>query len=126
MIRGIVNTSREAVVRLLVRGPAGQQQRVEAIIDTGFDRCLSLRPALIALLGLPWLRRGRAFLADGSETFFDVYEGTAVWDRRRRRIPVYELDSAPLVGMALLEGYELKVQVRNRGKVSIQPLQLPP
>jgi hypothetical protein len=49
-----------------------------------------------------------------------------VWDRRRRRISVYELDTAPLVGMALLEGYELKVQVRNRGKVSIQPLQLPP
>jgi predicted aspartyl protease len=73
-------------------------------------------------LRLPWWRRGRAILADGNETFFDIYEGTVVWDRRRRLIPVYEADSEPLVGMALLEGYELKVQVRKRGTVAIQRL----
>ncbi|MGH7226009.1 MAG: clan AA aspartic protease [Gemmataceae bacterium] len=119
MIRGIVNANnREAIARLLVLGPAGRQ-RIEAVIDTGFDSWLSLPPALVALLRLPWRGRDSAFLADGSETFFDIYEGTVVWDRRRRRILVYELDGAPLVGMALLEGYELKVQVRKRGKVAI-------
>lgn len=37
MITGIVTANREAIIRLMVRGPAGQQQKVEAVIDTGFD-----------------------------------------------------------------------------------------
>lgn len=122
MIRGVVNADLEAIVRLLVRGPSGHQQRIEAVIDTGFDGWLSLPPALVASLGLPWRQRGCAFLADGSEKFFDVYEGTVVWDRRRRPIAVDELNGAPLVGMALFEGHELTMQVRNRGKVAIQAL----
>lgn len=122
MIHGIVNADREAVVRLLVRGPAGQQQRLSAVIDTGFDGWLSLPPTLISLLGLRWWRRGCAVLADGSQTVFNIYEGTVVWDRRRRCIAVDEADTAPLIGMALLDGHELKMQVRPRGKVAIQAL----
>lgn len=83
---------------------------------------LSLPTTLIVMLGLPWRRRGRAFLADGSESLFDIYEGTVIWDKRRRRIPVDEADTAPLVGMALLSGYELNIQVRARGKVTIASL----
>jgi clan AA aspartic protease len=122
MIRGIVNSDREAIIRLLVRGPTGRQKRTKVVIDTGFNSWLSLPPALIVVLRLPWLQRGHAILADGSTVLFDIYEGTVVWDRRRRRIPIYELGGAPLVGMALLEGYELTVQVRKRGKVTIRAL----
>src|SRR6266498_4365140 len=122
MITGTVTTDREAIIRLTVRGPAGQEQRVEAVIDTGFDGWFSLPPALIAGLGLPWRRRGRAVLADGSASVFDIYEATVVWDRRQRRIPVDEADTTPLVGMALLEDYELNAQVRAGGKVTIKRL----
>jgi clan AA aspartic protease len=122
MIRGIVNADREVIVRLLVRGPTGRQQRIKTVIDTGFDNWLTLPPALITALRLPWVQRGHAILADGSTVLFDIYEGTVVWDRRKRRIPVYELGGTPLIGMALLEGYELTVQVRKRGKVAIQAL----
>lgn len=121
MITGIVTAAREAIVRLTVRGPGGQQ-KVEAVIDTGFDGWLSLPPPLVRVLALPWRRRGRAYLADGSESLFDIYEATVLWDKRRRRIPVDEADTTPLVGMALLSGYELNVQVRSRGKVTITPL----
>lgn len=122
MIRGSVNADREAIVRLLVRGPTGRQQRIKTVIDTGFDSWLTLTPALITALRLPWLRRGHAVLADGSVTVINIYWGTVVWDRRNRRIPVYEVDASPLLGMALLEGYALAVQVRNRGRVAIQAL----
>jgi clan AA aspartic protease len=122
VIRGTVTADREARIRLTVRGPAGQERRLEAVIDTGFDGWLSLPPTLIARLGLPWRRRGRALLADGNEIVFDIYEATVVWDRRRRRIPVDEADTTPLVGMALLDGYELNAQVRAGGKVSIRRL----
>jgi clan AA aspartic protease len=122
VIRGRVTANREAIIRLTVRGPAGQQQRVKAVIDTGFDGWLSLPSSLIGLLGLPWSRRGRALLADGSESIFDIYEATVLWDRRRRRIPVDEADTDPLVGMALLEGYVLNAQVCAGGKVTLKPL----
>jgi predicted aspartyl protease len=50
MITGAVTADREAVIRMVVRGPAGQEQEVEAVVDTGFDGWFSLPPALIALL----------------------------------------------------------------------------
>ena len=59
MITGVVNSNREAIIRLVVAGPRGQQQDIEAIIDTGFTGFLTLPPALVAALGLPWLSRQR-------------------------------------------------------------------
>lgn len=100
----------------------GQEQEIQAVIDTGFDGSLTLPPALIATLGLPWRRRGRALLADGNESVFDIYEATVMWDGSPRRISIDEVDIAPLVGMSLLYGYELTVQVVEDGSVLIKPL----
>jgi clan AA aspartic protease len=122
MITGVVTANREAIIRLAVGGPAGVEQQIEAVVDTGFDGWFSLPPALIALLELQWRRRGRALLADGSECVFDIYEVTVLWDGSLRRIAVDEASTAPLVGMALLHDYELSVQVRNGGSVTIKAL----
>jgi clan AA aspartic protease len=119
MITGVVTANREAIIRLAVHGPAGVEQQIESVVDTGFDGWFSLPPSLIALLGLQWRRRGRALLADGSECVFDIYEVTVLWDGSLRRIAVDEASTAPLVGMALLYDYELSVQVRNGGSVTI-------
>ena len=43
MITGIVTGDRQAIIHLVVRGPAGQEQEIEAIIDTEFDGWLSTR-----------------------------------------------------------------------------------
>src|SRR5882672_6304497 len=102
MITGVVTANRDATIQLAVRGPEGVQEQIEAVVDTGFDGWFSLPPALIALLGLQWRRRGRALLADGSESVFDMYEGTLVCDKKPRRVAVDEASTAPLVGMALL------------------------
>ena len=121
MIVGVVRAG-EARIRLKIRGPRGRQREIEAMIDTGYTACLTLPPALVASLGLPWQSLDRGTLADGSECLFDVYEATLLWDRRARRIPVAETETDPLVGMALLRGYELKMQVRPGGKVTIKRL----
>jgi predicted aspartyl protease len=76
MITGFVPERREAVIRLRVYGPAGQNEEIEAIIDTGFDGSLSLPSSIVAQLGLIWRQRGLALLADGSESVFDIYEAT--------------------------------------------------
>src|SRR5271156_1736645 len=98
MIIGVADADREAIIQLDVHGPALQVEVVDAIIDTGFDGWLSLPPALIGQLGLAWRRRGRALLADGTESVFDIYDGTVIWDGQPRHIAVDEADMIPLVG----------------------------
>jgi len=71
---------------------------------------------------LRWHSFGRGTLADDSEVFFDIYEARVLWDGRVRRIRVHVLEGDPLVGMALLRGFELKMQVRSRGVVRIKRL----
>jgi predicted aspartyl protease len=60
----------------------------------------------------------RGTLADGSECLFDVYDAKVLWDGKVRDILVDEADAEPLVGMRLLKGHELKMQIRARGKVT--------
>jgi len=122
MIIGLVQ-AREARIRLKVRGPDGHEQEIEAVLDTGYTASLTLPPALIAALSLPWQSLDRGTLADGSDCLFDVYEAMVVWDGKPRRVLVDEADADPLIGMALLNGYELKVQVRTGGMVTIKRLQ---
>ena len=121
MITGIVK-AREPLIRLTVRGIQGREQEIEAVVDTGNTGWLSLPPKVIADLGLGWCSYGSGTLADGSTSFFDVYEAKILWNGRRRRVYVDELDAKPLIGMALLSGCELKVQVRSRGEVTITRL----
>lgn len=56
MISGVVTGDRQAVIPLKVRGPTGQEQEIEAVIDTGFDGCLSLPSSVIVSLGLGMAR----------------------------------------------------------------------
>ena len=124
MIVGIVQ-AREPLVRLTIRGFRGRQQEIEAVVDTGYTGWLTLPPRVITALNLRWRTVGRGILADGSVSAFDVYQGKAVWDGRIRSVFVDEFDATPLLGMALLRGYEYKMQVRARGKVTIRRLHRP-
>jgi clan AA aspartic protease len=105
---------------LSIRRFDGEVFTQDAIVDTGFNGWLSLPPDLIAELNLRWKRRGRAILGDGSECVFNVYEAVVVWDGVLLTIPVDEADSDPLVGMSLMEGYQLKIQVSEDGHVELR------
>ena len=121
MIAGIVQ-AREPLIRLTIRGFGGCEREIEAVVDTGSTGWLTLPSTAIAALNLRWRTFGRGILADGSASIFDVYQAKVVWDGRVRPVFVDEFDATPLVGMALLRGWELKVQVRARGKVTIKRL----
>ena len=121
MITGWVK-DREACIELTVCGARKRERTIRAVIDTGYTAFLSLPPDLIAWLSLDWRSSGRGILADGSECLFDVYAGKLVWDGRKRSVLIDEADTDPLVGMALLTGYELKIENRPNGKVSIKRL----
>ncbi len=119
MISGIVNADFEAIISLSICDAEGKIYAQDAIVDTGFNGWLSLPPDLIDRLNLKWKRRGRAILGDGSECVFNVYEAVVVWDSDYLTIPIDESDSEPLVGMSLMEGYQLTVQVFEEGSVEI-------
>ena len=119
MITGIVNADFEPIISLSLQGADGQIYTQEAIVDTGFNGWLSLPPDLIAQLNLSWKRRGRAIFGDGSECVFNVYEAIVVWDGDLLTIPIDEADSEPLIGMSLMEGYQLMVQVFEGGLVKL-------
>jgi clan AA aspartic protease len=121
MITGVVKCN-EASIRLKVKGRRRREQEIEAVIDTGYTASLTLPPAVVAALGLAWQGMERFTLADGSQCVFDAYVASVRWDGKVRTIIVDEADTDPLVGMRLLRGHELKMQVRARGKVVIERL----
>jgi clan AA aspartic protease len=120
MITGTVNADYEAVIRLFVQGPAGPAHEVDAMIDTGLNGFLTLPPTLVTTLGLIRRSRGRALLANGSEELFDIYGVTVLWDGQQRYVEADAVDTTPLVGMSLLDGYDLHIQVADGGQVVIQ------
>ena len=123
MIYGVVNLRREATLPLVVGNANKQQQQVvDTVIDTGFSGFLSLPSAIIVALNLPWSASDIATLGDGSETLFDLYTATVIWDGQYREIYVAESETEPLLGMSLLYGYRLQVDAIEGGGVKIEAL----
>jgi clan AA aspartic protease len=122
MMTGRVNADLEPRLRLTVRDAGGQPHDVEVVIDTGFNCFVTLPSALIAALGLSWLCRQQGELADGSILVFDVYVATVDWHGQSRSVEVEATDAQPLLGMALMQGSELRVEVVPVGPVTIAAL----
>ena len=125
MIEGVVNAAYEAVIDLLLRGPAGQTREIEAVIDTGYTGFLALPADLVSELGLAYKSSGGAFLADGNEVSFGVYDGAVLWEGQPRHIEVDETGTTPLVGMRLLDSHRLYIEVEDGGRVVIQDRESP-
>lgn len=122
MIYGVVNLRREATLPLVVGNSNGQRQVIDTVIDTGFSGFLSLPSTIITTLDLPWSASDIVTLGDGSETLFDLYTATVIWDGQYREIYIAESETEPLLGMALLYGYRLQVDTIEGGSVKIEAL----
>ncbi len=120
MIQGYVNDAYEAIVPFTLQGPSGQTRDIEAVIDTGYNGFLTLTSELVTALRLQYRSRDLAVLADGREAVFDVYGVTVIWDGHDRYVDAYVSDATPLVGMRLLDGHNLNIEVVNSGRVAIQ------
>jgi clan AA aspartic protease len=122
MIYGVVNLRREATLSLVVGNSNGQRQVIDTVIDTGFSGFLSLPSAIITRPNLPWSASDIVTLGDGSETLFDLYTATVIWDGQYREIYIAESETEPLLGMALLYGYRLQIDTIEGGTVKIEEL----
>lgn len=115
-----MNAAREAVVTLLLQGPTGQPLEVVSVVDTGYNGFLTLPTELVAELGLAYKARSYALLADGSGVTYQVYTVSVLWDGQQRQIGAAATGDTPFIGMAMLEGHNLNIDVEIGGRVLIQ------
>jgi clan AA aspartic protease len=117
----IVSDGREAIVSLKVIGAGSDRDssNIQVAIDTGFTGHLTLPSETVRSLSLPERGFVEVELADGGMATLGVYEARVLWHWRPVRVPVYEADGAPLIGMSLLRGSTLTIEVIPRGEVTI-------
>jgi clan AA aspartic protease len=94
---------------LIIRLPNRSHIEVEFVVDTGFEGFLTLPPDVIAELGLNYVARIDANLADNSTIAANACFINILWNSIERDIVVLELGSRPLIGTALLEDYHLSI-----------------
>ena len=121
MLSGRVTAEKEAVVELEVLGEA-RAVLVDAGIDTGYNGFLTLPASLIEELELPFAGTAGAELGDGHEARMDVYLAAVRWGDGVRDILVLEAPGGALLGMAMLEGSRVTLDVEENGTVWIEPL----
>jgi clan AA aspartic protease len=122
MIQGVVNPRCEATLSLVVGNESGKRQLFDTVVDTGFNGFLTLPSAVITTLDLPWSGSDIVTLGDGSETLFDLYAATIIWDGQYREVDIAESETDSLIGMALLYGYRLQIDAIEGGIVKIEAL----
>ena len=122
MITGVVTADREAIVRVRLHGPQGQEAAIDTVLDTGFTEALSLPQTWVDTLALPLVEFDEMMLADGRIIQVEVYEGSIIWDGQERLVVIHCVEGSPLLGMSLLYDSLLTMQVVHGGSVTITAL----
>ena len=122
MITGVVDCS-QAIVQLTIVG--NQDLTYEFAVDTGFTDEMTLPPNQIAALGLTWSNFQIIVLADGSRSVIEQYEAVVKWNGSERLVLIGAMDSEPLIGMNLLHGHRLTIDIVHGGAVTIESLTTP-
>ncbi len=122
MINGKITTHREAIIGLEVIGSNQKREKVEAVIDTGFNGYLTLPNNLINSLNLQQAGSRRVTLGDGNIVVLEMYFAKVLWHGQEREILALQADGGTLIGMSLLYGSRLALEVIDNGNVTIDSL----
>lgn len=121
MITGKITVHQEAVIELEV-GSSNQSEKIEAVIDTGFTGYLTLPSALVNRLNLQEAGEQRAILGDENRVVLKRHIAKVLWHGAGRNVYVLQAEGGPLVGMSLLYGSRLILDVVTDGNVTIDAL----
>jgi clan AA aspartic protease len=102
--------------------PGSPSLEIKCVVDTGFEGFLTLPPAAVTTLGLSYVTRINANLADNSNIATDVYLATILWNGTERDVSVLAMGRRPLLGTALLKDYHLGIDFREGGIVGLEVL----
>jgi clan AA aspartic protease len=112
----------QARVNIILRPPEQSDVEIECVVDTGFEGTLTLPPDVVAVLGLPYVTRIRANLADDSNVMTRLHLATIIWHGIEREVIVLAMGRRPLIGTALIEDYHLSVDFYEGGSVVIDEI----
>jgi clan AA aspartic protease len=93
---------------------------IKCVVDTGFEGFLTLPPAAVAQLQLPYLTNLNANLADDSSIQTDVYLAAILWHGVEINVSVLAMGRRPLIGTALLRDYHLGIDFFDGGAVVLE------
>ncbi|MDE0011459.1 MAG: clan AA aspartic protease [Candidatus Poribacteria bacterium] len=119
MITGKITINREAIIELEVIGSNQKKEKVEAVIDTGFNGYLTLPNDLINYLKLQPAGSRRTVLGDGNIVVLDMYLAKVLWHGQEQDVLALQAEGGPLIGMSLLYGSRLVLEVIDNGDVTI-------
>ena len=122
MLTGRVNGDLQAWVTVEIVTPSGQPRPIEVALDTGFNGQIALPAITIQRLELSQESSRLAITATGDRVRLTTYYSTMMWHGEPRIIEVVEADSEPLLGMELLLGNRVTLDVLEGGPVTIYPL----
>ena len=83
---------------------------------------VTLTPAAVTVLGLPYLTDLTASLADNTTIRTAVHAGTIIWLGEEREVAVLVIEGEPLLGTALPAGHHLEVDFAEGGAVLVEAL----
>ena len=122
MLTGRVNGDLQAWLTVEIMTPNGQPRPIEVALDTGFNGQIALPAITIQRLELSEESSRLAITATGDRVRLTTYYTTMMWHGEPRIIEVVEADSEPLLGMELLLGNRVTLDVLEGGPVTIYPL----
>lgn len=120
MIRGKISSDLVPSIPLTLLSDSGYRREIQAVLDTGFNSELTVPSRLIGEFGMKPLGNVRMFLGDGSEHLCPTYEATIEWDGLPMVVVAEACDLAPMVGMSLLRGYRVIMDVEPDGELTIE------
>lgn len=126
MIRGQVqrrnaDTALEARINIDIAGENRIFQSFGVVVDTGFTGSLALPELIIRELGLPGgAERRSVTLANGQTVQTAVYIARLLWHGQPVDVWVPMMDSAPMIGTALLAFCRLTIDWWEGGDVIIE------
>ena len=122
IFRGIVNDQFEAVIRVRLRGPSGAVADITAVVDTGYSGSLTVSDTVVSELRLVRRSGITVRLADGTPVELDTFGAEIEWGGGWQRIVVYAVGDEALVGMRLIAGLRLQIDVAAGGPVDVGPI----
>lgn len=122
MMTGRVTAQGTAVVAVSLFDLNQDPRPVDAVIDTGFNGFLTLPLPEIVRLGFAYEGTVGVVLGDGAQVRLDAFAGSVLWDGEVREGLILAAEGSPLIGMALLAGSRLCLDVTDGGPVTIERL----
>ena len=121
MIRGRISEDGEAIiVPVAITDSDGRLWPLETVLDTGFVGDLSLPSIAIRRLGLVRAGSLNFILANGEPVRLRTYHARALWHDRLLDIEVTETGDVPLIGVRMLRGSRVTMDMLPGGEVIIE------